>query len=128
LKISLVWRWKKYTYKFLGNEALNERECFVVERYPRDTKNSGYSRIVSWTDKTEYRIWKEVYYDKKDRLLKTLTFSEYHFYIDTIWRAHTMKMVNQQNRKETDLHWSNFVFQTDLTDRNFTKNSLKRAR
>jgi outer membrane lipoprotein-sorting protein len=119
---------EKYTYKFLGNERLNERECFVVERYPRDTKNSGYSRIVSWTDKTEYRIWKEVYYDKKDRLLKTLTFSEYQLYIDSIWRAHSMTMVNHQNRKETDLHWSNFVFQTDLTDRDFTKSSLKRAR
>lgn len=119
---------EKYSYKFLGDEILSELDCFVVERYPHDTKNSGYSRIVSWIDKTKYRIWKEVYYDKKDRLLKTLIFSEYHFYIDSIWRAHTMRMVNHQNKKETELHWSSFAFQTNITDHNFTKTSLKRAR
>lgn len=119
---------EKYTYKYLGEDNLNGRNCFMLERYPKDKKNSGYSRIISWLDQDEYRLWKEEYYDKRNRLLKTLTLGEYQRYITTIWRAHFMHMVNHQTGKETDLIWSNFSFQTGLSSRDFNKNSLKRAR
>lgn len=119
---------EKYTYKYRGKKNLNNIHCFVLELTPKDKKNSGYSRIVSWLDKKEYRTWKEEYYDKKNSLLKTLTFADYHLYIDTIWRAHTMKMINHQKRKETELIWSDFVFRTGLSENDFNQNSLKRAK
>lgn len=119
---------EKYTYAYLGDEKVNGLDCFVVERYPNDKKNSGYSRIVSWLDTKEYRAWKEDYYDKKNRLLKTLILSGYKLYLDLYWRAHTMNMVNHQNGKETDLKWSDFNFSTGLTDSDFNQNSLKRAK
>lgn len=119
---------EKYTYKYMGEENLNNMQCFVIELSPNDKKNSGYSRIISWLDRKEYRTWKEEYYDKKNRLLKTLTLTDYKLYIQTIWRAHTMKMANHQNGKETDLIWSNFTFRTGLSENDFNKNSLKRAK
>ena len=119
---------EKYTYKFLGIETLNERACFVLERFPVDKKNSGYSRIVSWLDTKEYRAWKEDYYDKRNKLLKTLVLNDYKIYLEKYWMAHTMKMVNHQNGKETDLKWSKFSFRTGLADSDFNKNSLKRAK
>ncbi len=119
---------EKYGYKYLGVETLDGRQCFVVERYPRDAKNSGYSRIVSWIDKEEYRVWKEDFYDRKSRYLKTLTMREYRLYLGTFWEAHWMRMVNHQKGKETDLLWSNFSFRTGLSDNDFDQNSLKRAK
>lgn len=119
---------EKYRYRYIRDEQINDQNGFVLELYPRDRKNSGYSRIVSWVDKVEYRVHKEEYYDKKERLLKTLLLSEYHQYLDFLWRAHLLKMVNHQNGKETDLVQSNFTFQTGLSDRDFTKNSLKRSK
>ncbi|MET0104664.1 MAG: outer membrane lipoprotein-sorting protein, partial [Sedimenticola sp.] len=44
------------------------------------------------------------------------------------WRADQMKMVNHQTGKSTDLSWHNYRFRTGLSDRDFNKNSLKRAR
>ena len=67
---------EKYTYKWLRDEMYNSVECFVVERYPVDRENSGYSRQVSWLDKEEYRTRKVEYYDRKDAHLKTLTMSD----------------------------------------------------
>lgn len=119
---------EKYTYKYLGEDSLNGHDCFMLERYPKDKKNSGYSRIVSWLDQDEYRLWKEEYYDKRKRLLKTLTLGDYQRYLKTIWRARFMHMVNHQTGKETDLIWSNFFFRTRLSSKDFNKNSLKRAR
>ncbi len=119
---------EKYTYKWIRDEVYDGRECFVIERYPVDKKNSGYTRLVTWIDKSEYRALKVDYYDRKKSLLKTLTIKEYKQYLNKYWRAEEMNMVNYQNRKSTKLVWSDYKFQTGLTDRDFTKSSLKRAR
>lgn len=119
---------EKYTYRYVDMEVLQGRNCFVVERYPVDKENSGYSRIVSWLDQDEYRVWKEEYYDRKSRFLKTLILADYQLYKQKIWRAHSMKMVNHQKGRETDLIWSNFIFNKGMTQHDFDRNSLKRSR
>ncbi|MEE9524718.1 MAG: outer membrane lipoprotein-sorting protein, partial [Thermodesulfovibrionales bacterium] len=57
---------EKYTYKWIRDEIYDGMECFIVERYPVDKKNSGYTRQVTWVDKKEYRILKVDYYDRKN--------------------------------------------------------------
>jgi outer membrane lipoprotein-sorting protein len=118
---------EKYTYKWIRDEILNGEDCFVVESDPVD-KNSGYTRIVNWIDKSEYRILKAEFYDRKNSLLKTLTFEGYDEYLDQYWRPDEMHMVNHQNGKSTSLYWSNYEFQTGLKDSDFSQNALKRAR
>jgi hypothetical protein len=118
---------EKYTYKYLGEEELNGLINFKVEQYPVD-ENSGYTRRVVWIDTLEYRAHKIDFYDRKNSLLKTLTFSGYKQYLDKYWRADKQEMVNKQNGKSTELRWSNYNFKTGLTDGDFNRNSLKRAR
>jgi hypothetical protein len=119
---------EKYTYKWIRDEVFDGQECFVIERYPVDKKNSGYTRQVSRIDKSEYREWKVEYFDRKNSLLKTLTINGYKKYLDKYWRADEMNMVNHQNGKSTNLVWSNYKFRNGLKDRDFNKNSLKRVR
>ncbi|PCI55851.1 MAG: outer membrane lipoprotein-sorting protein [Gammaproteobacteria bacterium] len=118
---------EKYTYKFLAEEALNGIETFKVEQYPVD-ENSGYTRRIVWLDIQEYRVQKVDFYDRKDSLLKTLTFSGYKQYLAKYWRADKQEMINHQNGKSTELKWSNYDFKTGLSDSDFNRNSLKRAR
>ncbi len=118
----------KYTYRWVKDEAYDGQECYVVEFYPVDSKNSGYTRQVNWIDKTEYRTLKVEYYDRKESLLKTLTMVGYSKYIDKLWKASEMNMVNHQNGKSTQLTFSNYQFGTGLSDRDFSQNSLKRVR
>ena len=118
---------EKYTYKYLRDETLDDLEVFVFERYPVDRK-SGYTRQLIWMDKEHYKERKIEFYDRKDSLLKTLVFSDYHQYLDNYWRAHDMSMENHQTGKSTRLLQSTYNFRSGLTDRDFDKNSLKRAR
>ncbi len=118
---------EKYTYKYLRDENLNGIDTFVLERYPA-YEHSGYKRQVVWVNKQEYRPEKIEFYDRKDTLLKTLTFSGYNQYLDKFWRADRFDMVNHQTGKSTVLTWSDYHFKTGLTDRDFRKNALKRAR
>ncbi|NIR48249.1 MAG: outer membrane lipoprotein-sorting protein [Phycisphaerae bacterium] len=118
---------EKYTYKFLREEIYEGQEVFVIERYPVD-KKSGYTRQVGWVDKDHYRPLKIDFYDRKNALLKTLTYHGYQQYLNKYWRADEMRMINHQTGKSTILKWQNYKFATGLTDKDFNKNSLKRVR
>ena len=118
---------EKYTYKYIRDDACGELQCFVFERYPED-KNSGYSRQEAWYDKQEYRPQKIVFYDRKNSLLKTLTYKNYNQYVDKYWRAEQMYMENHQTGKTTLLTWQDYKFRNGYTSRDFNRNSLKRAK
>lgn len=119
---------EKYTYKWLGEENYDGYDCHVIERRPVDRANSGYTRQVAWIDKQEYRTLKVDYYDRKDSLLKMLTFKGWQKYLDAFWRAREMNMVNRQTGKSSQLIWSNFKFRTGLTEDDFNRNILTRLR
>lgn len=117
----------KYRYKYLKDEKLNGRETFVVENYPQ-YKHSGYTRQIVWIDQQRYIPLKVEYYDRKNDLLKTLTFNDYKQYLDKYWRAKKQVMKNYQNGKTTLLTWDKYQFRNGLNARDFEKNSLKRIR
>jgi len=118
---------EKYTYKWIRDEKYQGQKSFVFERYPA-YENSGYTRQVVWLDQQNYRTLKVDYYDRKNSLLKTLTLTGYQKYLDQYWYPDEMNMVNHQTGKSTKFIWKNYTFRTGLKDRNFNKNSLKRAR
>jgi outer membrane lipoprotein-sorting protein len=118
---------EKYTYKYIGEREHDGIACFLLERYPIDS-NSGYTRQQVWVDKQRYIPLKIDYYDRKNSLLKTLVLRGYQQYLDKYWRADEMYMENHQTGKSTLLSWKKYDFGTGLTEADFNKNSLKRAR
>lgn len=118
---------EKYRYQYLRDETLDGHDTFVIERYP-EYEHSGYTRQIVWLDKTMYQPLKIEFYDRKNELLKTLSYRDYRHYLDQYWRPDEMFMVNHQTGKSTTLKWSNYRFATGLTDRDFDQSSLKRAK
>lgn len=118
---------EKYTYKYIRDDVLDGKPVFIIERYPV-SKYSGYTRQLVWMDQAEYIPLKVEFYDRKNALLKTLTFKGYKQYLDQHWRADEMYMENHQTGKSTLLTWKDYKFRTALKDSDFTRNSLKRTR
>ena len=114
---------EKYSYKFLKEEGSN----LIVEQDPVDPQSGYTRRVVTYNKDKGYRIEKIEFYDRKNSLLKTLTYSDYKLYKDKFWRAGTFNMVNHQSNKETILKFSNYNFDAGLTDDDFTQVALKRA-
>ena len=117
----------KYSHTWLRDEACGDMMCHVVERKPL-YEHSGYTRMVSWSDTQDFLARKIDYYDRKNQLLKTLTFSDYRLYLDKHWRAHKLYMINHVSKKTTKLVWTDYQFKTGLNETDFSKNSLKRSR
>lgn len=118
---------EKYKYKYIRDDVCDGKPCFVIERYPV-SPHSGYTREVAWIDHEHYRGWKVEYYDRKQVLLKTLTWTGYKQYLNKYWRADEMFMQNHQTGKSTLLKWTNYKFRVGLKDADFNEASLKRAR
>jgi len=123
---------EKYTYRWIRDEPCPGDDypaltCFVVERYPVDTK-SGYTRQAVWIDQQAYRTLRIEYYDRKRSLLKTLSVADFTQYLDRFWRPNAMLMVNHQTGKRTRLVWRTQALQTGLDAGDFTTASLKRVR
>ena len=117
----------KYTYEYLGDDELDGIKVFKIESKPA-YKHSGYTRLISWIDQERLVPVKIEYFDRKNAALKTLVFSEYEQYKDKFWRAGNMEMTNLQTKKSTILRFSDYAFQTGLTDKDFTSSALKRFR
>ncbi len=118
---------EKYTYKFLRDENIDGRDYFVVERIPTDRK-SGYTKQISWVDKETHRLHQVEFYDRKSALLKTLTASDYNLYLEKFWRPGRMDMQNHLTGKSTSLIFSDYSFGNGLTEDDFTKATLKKAK
>lgn len=115
---------QKYTFK--GDAKIvkfSGIEMYMGEREPI-SKDSGYTKQISWIDTKEFLIKKVEYYDRKHELLKTVTMDEYKK-ISGIWRISKMTMTNHQNDKSTILVWENEKIKTGLEDENFHTRVLK---
>lgn len=118
---------EKYTYKFLREDMLDGRKVFVNEADPVDPK-SGYSKLEVYVDAERYVGLKIDFYDRAERLKKTLTMEGYNQYKDKYWRANKWSMVNHQTGKSTILEQTNWKFDNGFTDKDFDKNSLSRVK
>ena len=117
----------KYDFKYLRDEACGDAQCYVVESYPKD-KYSGYTRLISWINQTELRTEKVEFYDRKKSLLKVMTIQQYEKFDNKYWRPLVSLMENKQTGKSTEMHWTNIRLKTGLTEDDFSKNNLKRAK
>ncbi len=114
---------EKYDYKFIEENG----GLIIVEQDPVDPKSGYTRRLVTYNKDKDYRIEKIEFYDRKNSLLKTLTYNGYQLYLNKYWRADIMEMVNHQSNKQTELTFSNYKFKLGLTDEDFSQNALKRA-
>lgn len=117
--------WEKYTYKEkLEDVELDGVKCYKGIRYPKD-RYSGYTKQITWIDKTTYLVKKIEYYDRKKEHLKTAIFTDWKK-IGGIYVMGKIMMTNHQNSKQTILVWTNQKIKAGLKKKDFSKRKLKR--
>lgn len=118
----------RFTYKFLKEDLIGSTEYWVVERTPLDD-HSGYSKQLTWYNKSKYRVERIEYYDKHQRHSKTLTMTDFRLYEGQFWKPHLMVMESVLNSRSTQMIWSEFVFDNGfLSKRDFSTTALRRTR
>ena len=114
---------EKYTYRYLRDEPLSGRTTQVIERIPVDRK-SGYSKQIVWMDTTYGQAIKIDFYDRKNELLKTFSFTGFNQH-GAYWRADKIEAFNHQTRKKSILEWSGRKLGATVDADEFSKDSLQ---
>jgi len=113
-------------YLYIGEAKIvvkNGIECFEIIRIPRD-KHSGYSKQIVYIGTKSYLAYSGDYYDKQEKLLKKIYFSNYVL-LNGVHRAHKIVIKNIQNKKESSLVWDEDRIKIGLSKKDFSKRVLK---
>ena len=118
---------EKYTHKLINEEKNKDGlDMWVIERTPKN-KKSGYKRLKAWIVKKYQNPLKVEYFDRKNELLKTATFSDYKQYKvkgKSLWRAGKIHMINVQTGKKSTITWGNRKLGVEFDEDEFEKDSL----
>ena len=117
----------KYRFKWVRDEPLDGTAMHVLERIPKDP-DSGYARQVVWMDQANLRLHKVAFYDRRDRLQKTLTAEGFTQHDGRYWRPLQLEMRNHQSGRSTTLRFEDYRFDVGLSARDFDENRLANVR
>ena len=112
-----------YTYKLLGEDKVDDTQCYEFELIPTET-GPHYSKLVLWADKEKF-ITRQIDYYEDDELLKRLECSDIKL-VDKHWVAMKLVMRNLQEGGETVMEIDEIEFNIKLDDDIFTTRNLKR--
>ena len=118
---------EKFSYEYLREEVLEGKEFDVIKRIPLDPY-SGYTKQIVWVSKMDSLIHQIHHYDRKSFHFKTQIFRGYKKYLNKFWRPNEIHMINHQTNKTTTLFFEDMAFNTGLSEKDFTQNSLKRSK
>ncbi len=118
---------EKYTYKYIREDDHNGIKVWIIERDPKDP-NSGYTKIVSWVDQSNFQVVKQEFFDRKGSPLKFSLENGVTLHLGKFWRPSEIIMENLQTKKRTSLKFNDWAFQQGLEASLFTKRSLERQR
>ena len=111
------------SYKLLKEEALEGKDCYVVESIPKGV--SAFARKVSWIDKSTFLPIKEEYYDIQNELYKVFTVSELKEIKGHMTILHRI-MKNLKTGHYTETIFENVKYDVGLEDGLFAERYLQR--
>jgi predicted RND superfamily exporter protein/outer membrane lipoprotein-sorting protein len=103
--------------------TLNGQRHFVISTDVSAVSNN-YSRVVSYVAADSYLPTQSECYDKAGKLLKTIHFSEYKKVGPNKFRAGLIQIENVQNKRRTDIAFSDMKIDTGLSANAFTPRAL----
>lgn len=110
------------THNLIGEETINERNCYKVEITPID--ESGFSKRILWIDKSTYLPVKEDYYDIQGELYKIFT-AEKIEEIEGIWTIIKRTMENVKTGHKTITEFGAVNYNVGLPDNLFTERFMR---
>ena len=115
----------KYEFRYIGDETLAGKDCYVIERTPKN-KNSGYSRIVRWRMKDNLQELRSDYYDRKGELLKRRDMMGHHL-VDGYWRVSGILVTNMQTGRKSKLTFDEVQLKVALPAEHFSVQEFNAA-
>lgn len=114
---------RKSTLKRLADKDIGGNSTYVIESTPDDPKDSQYGRTVSHIHKPSFVPLKVEFFDKKQKLLKTITVRRLEKK-EGSWVAMDSVVKNVQASTQTQMVVEEISFSVKLSESEFTQRVL----
>ncbi|MEE8408720.1 MAG: outer membrane lipoprotein-sorting protein [Myxococcota bacterium] len=114
---------RRATVKRLEDAPVGGADTYVISALPEDPKDSQYGKTISWIHKTAFVPLKVEFYDKKMKLLKTLSVHRLEKK-EGRWVVMDSTIKNVQAGTKTRMLVDSIDFEAKLTDNDFTQRAL----
>jgi outer membrane lipoprotein-sorting protein len=117
-----------YTHKIIKSEAIEARNCHVIELIPKEDAPVVWGKIIFWIDKKDDLLLKSEYYDEDEYLVKT----ELAYDIKTMSGRlipTTFELIPaDEEGKKTVVKTKSIQFNAPIKDSFFSQQNMKRLR
>lgn len=118
-----------YRQTLVGEETLQGRDCYVIEREPASPAiltKTGYNKLKVWIDKQNHLVMQQNFYDVKDVLIKQMRTKEVSTIdgIDSITLSETEHFIDGTR---SEMRFTDLKYNVLLEDRLFTQSALRRG-
>jgi hypothetical protein len=115
---------KQATHKRLPDEKIGSDDVYVIESTLSSNAPVAYGKVTTWIRKTDYIALRTRFYDRSDKLVKTL-YSRRVKDIEGKPVVVEARMQTQASNHTTDLYIDSIERKNDLSDANFTPAALE---
>jgi outer membrane lipoprotein-sorting protein len=116
---------KEYKVKLLGEEALAETQCYVLELESK-VENKTYFFIITWVDKKTFIGLKVEFYAKSRKLLKVLTVEDIKSFKKRFYPTKVTMEDKLRKNSKTEMIIKNIEFDIVIPEGTFTERNLMR--
>lgn len=116
-----------YKQKIVGEEKVQDRNCFVLERLPVSesvSNRTGYHKVRIWVDQETFVVVKQNFYDARGVMFKEFIAKKLEK-IQNIWTVMHSEMKDIVNQRSSALIFSNVKYDAGLGDPLFQQNIMK---
>lgn len=113
---------KMDNHSLLREETIDGKACYVIESTPVD-KSYMYAKTITWVMKDNFIGLKREFYDKNNKLLKTLSIEKYEN-VNGFWTILRTKMANVQKNHQTSMEFANVKINEGIPDAKFTERTM----
>ena len=116
-----------FNYKLLGTEKFENNDCWKVESTckTKEIQNEqGFSKKISWIDKSNYLCYKIEFYDNSGKLQRIELLSKYKKLNNGKYFAYLMTMENVQTKRKSEIITNSLKTDTKLSESVFSPTML----
>jgi hypothetical protein len=104
-----------YTYRFVGDDVIQQRKCRLVESLPKNPERETYSKSIMAIDPLDLVVLRVQLFDKDGQLLKVHTIETLEK-IDGYWTPRQQIMHNVHDDEKSELHTVAVQYNAGLGD------------
>ncbi len=119
---------KDYTHKIIGNETIDEYNCYKIELTPKPQAAVVWGKIITWIAKDKYYQLKTEFYDETGELINTQLGKEIKKMGNRTLPAKMEMIPADKEGYKTVIELIDIKFDKNIPNRFFSIQNMKRVR